>query len=237
MPDDPNVGTPAPPAPANPAERTFTQQELERIIGERLSRQAAQYGLSPEEAQQLRTRVQTLESQGQTELQRIERERDDARQRLADLEPENLRLQVSVQKGLTGDLAWVAERLRGSTLEEMAADADTMLQRIVPSAPAAPAPSADPGIPATAPAPAPSAAPAARSDPSGFPRRPLRLPHRSTAGPDSRSLRTTMLPPRRTCRPTSRTSFPGGSRSRRSFPNRSRTLLTGVSGTFRPTPV
>jgi hypothetical protein len=161
MPDDPNVGTPAPPAPANPAERTFTQQELERIIGERLSRQAAQYGLSPEEAQQLRTRVQTLESQGQTELQRIERERDDARQRLADLEPENLRLQVSVQKGLTGDLAWVAERLRGSTLEEMAADADTMLQRIVPSAPAAPAPSADPGIPATAPAPAPSAAPAA----------------------------------------------------------------------------
>jgi hypothetical protein len=106
MPDptpDPTPGTPPvtepPPTPTPPEPRTFSQEDVDRIISDRLARDRQQirdrYGMTPEEVQRLR---QSSES----EQQRVERERDEARQRAAALEPENLRLRVALEKGLTG---------------------------------------------------------------------------------------------------------------------------------------
>jgi len=187
MPDDPQT-TPAPspnvPTVGTPPERTFTQAELERIISERLQRDRAQRP-SEDEVNQLRQRAQRadeLERQSQTETQRLEAERDEARRQAALLAPQNARLQVALERGLAGERAWLADRLVGNTIDELRADADQMLARLFPPAPAgspaATQPTVDPANPAqdpTNPTPAPPAAPAGPS-PQPVPVQPVPVP-------------------------------------------------------------
>lgn len=120
----PTVGTP---------ERTFNQADVDRMIQDRLARdRAARPTLSDAEIQQLReraARADELEKGQQDQVQRLEQERDQARARVQELEPTNHRLTVALEKGLVGDRAWIADRLRGSSLEELRADADDVLQR------------------------------------------------------------------------------------------------------------
>lgn len=58
-----------------------------------------------------------------TELEKAQ----EAAGKVAPLAAENLRLQVALDKGLTGDKAGLISRLQGETREELAADADQLL--------------------------------------------------------------------------------------------------------------
>jgi TolA-binding protein len=169
-PQEPNPQTPTPPADPNGGtspERTLNQEQVDRIVQDRLARERTKYGMTPEEVQALKTKAEQLEAQGLSEQERIQRERDEARQRAQTLEPENMRLRVALEKGLVGDRSWVVDRLRGNSVEELLADADSILTRLTP-APAAPAavPPAAPasGAPAIPPSDGGAAAPVSPSD-------------------------------------------------------------------------
>lgn len=61
-----------------------------------------------------------------TDQERLEERASKAEGRLGSLETENMRLKVALEKGLPADLI---ERLRGTTPEELAKDADFLLER------------------------------------------------------------------------------------------------------------
>lgn len=69
-----------------------------------------------------------------TELQKAQ----EAAGKVPTLEAQNLRLQVALEKGLTGDRAELMARLQGETKEELLADADKLLALLAPGAPAEP---------------------------------------------------------------------------------------------------
>jgi hypothetical protein len=115
------------------AGKTFTQEELDRIVGDRLARERQKYdGFDDLKAKA--DRFDELQRSQQTDLERLTGERDTFKTTAEQTEAENLRLRVAVEKGLVGDRAWVAERLTGSTKEEMEADADQLLERLQPPA-------------------------------------------------------------------------------------------------------
>lgn len=148
MPDGPETGTPpaatqgAQQPPAMP-ERTFTQADLDRIVGERLARERQQYA----DYDDLKTRAAKLdeiEQAQRSETEKLTAERDGLKSRVPELETENLRLKVAVKKGLVGDRAWIADRLRGTDETELAADADELLAKLAPEQPSAPSPQPTP---------------------------------------------------------------------------------------------
>lgn len=81
-------------------------------------------------ANELEGRLKELEDRDKTDAQKLVDERDALKTQVPSLEAENLRLKVALAKGLVGDLAFIAERLRGSTQKELEADADALLEKI-----------------------------------------------------------------------------------------------------------
>lgn len=101
-----------------------TQDELNKIIADRVSRERAKYG-DYKDLQAKAAKFDEIEQASRSDIEKAseraaaaERERDDARGRLD-------RLEVALEKGLTPSQA---KRLVGSTREELEADADDLLK-------------------------------------------------------------------------------------------------------------
>lgn len=85
------------------------------------------------EAETLRLRLKEFEDRDKTETQRLLEERDALRAERDSVRAEAMRARVALAKGLPSDLA---DRLRGSSEEELAEDADRLLDLLKPPAPA-----------------------------------------------------------------------------------------------------
>jgi hypothetical protein len=117
-----NSGT-TPPAGNEGFKPPATQEELNRIIAERVKRAEAKYagfGDLKKKAEQF----DAIAEAQKTELQRSQERAEAAEKRAAEVERELVRSQVAVTKKLPAELA---ARLRGDTPEELAADADALL--------------------------------------------------------------------------------------------------------------
>jgi len=129
-------------------EQTFTQRDLERIIGERLAREREKYS-DYEDLKAKAARLDELEEANKSEHQKLlerveaaERRAEEAERARAQAAVEMLRTKVAVDKGLPPALA---ARLRGETEEEIAADADELLASVSVTSAAPTAPSFDQG--------------------------------------------------------------------------------------------
>ena len=74
-------------------------------------------------------RLAQIEEADKTELQKVTGRAETAETRAADAEAELARMRVAIDKGLPADLV---DRLRGDTPEELAADADKLLELVTP---------------------------------------------------------------------------------------------------------
>lgn len=101
------------------------------LTAEREARRAAERELS-----EARAALKEIEDAKLSELERAQRDAQEAREQLAALRVENTRYQVVQTKGVPAELA---EFITGDTEEEMAAKADLLLARI-PSSPTTPKP-------------------------------------------------------------------------------------------------
>jgi len=77
-------------------------------------------------------KVKAFEDRDKTEQQKLAERAEQAEKAAADAQVRLLRLTVGAQKGL---VAALAERLQGTTEEEMAADADRLLEAVKPGRP------------------------------------------------------------------------------------------------------
>ncbi len=131
------------------APRTFTQQELDAIIRERLAQErdraqkrfVEQYG-DPDELVKAKQRLTELEAAQMTEAEKLRKELEVAQraaqekeQAVKAAELAALRLEVGQVKGLPPNLA---KRLMGTTREELEADAELVLADLKPARPTAP---------------------------------------------------------------------------------------------------
>lgn len=129
--------------------RTFTQDQLDAIIKQRLAdererqqkRLAEQYG-NLDELKAARDKLAQLETAQMSEADKLRKQLDDFKAQVAAKEREAqeatlaaLRLEVGQVKGLTPTLA---KRLSGATREELEADADAVLAELKPGRPVAP---------------------------------------------------------------------------------------------------
>lgn len=78
-------------------------------------------------------RLKEFEDRDLSELQKLQRDREELSQKVTPLEQENARLSVALDKGLPRTLAG---RLQGATLEELSADADALLALLGSKSPA-----------------------------------------------------------------------------------------------------
>lgn len=106
---------------------TFTQADVDRIIAERLSREKAKV---PEDYEELKSKVAQFEESKKTESERLTGERDTFKSQAEQAQAEALRLRVALSKQLPAELI---DRLRGSTKEELEADADELLKLVQPT--------------------------------------------------------------------------------------------------------
>lgn len=84
------------------------------------------------QADALAAKVKAFEDRDKTEQEKLEERAQTAERKAADLERSMLRLRVASAKKLPGELA---DRLQGSTQEELEADADRLLELVKPSSP------------------------------------------------------------------------------------------------------
>lgn len=130
MPDGDPAGTPATTDPGNgDGGKTFTQEDLDRIVGERLAREREKFG-DYDDLKSKATRFDEFEASQKTELERVTTERDTLKTQADSTAQENLRLRVATAKQLPGEMI---DRLRGTTKEELEADADALLKLIPPA--------------------------------------------------------------------------------------------------------
>jgi Domain of unknown function (DUF4355) len=135
----PAAPKPADPPPAPDPGKTFTQADLDRIVGERVDRERrkfAGYGELKSKAAQF----DELAEAQKTEHEKLADRADAAEKRATAAEAALLRRTVAERKGLPAELA---ERLAGSTEEELGADADALIA-LLPSPGAPKPPSASP---------------------------------------------------------------------------------------------
>lgn len=82
------------------------------------------------EAENYRLKVKEFEDASKSEQERLGERVSTAEERANRAETDVLRLRVAIKKGIPADLA---DRLKGSTEEEMAADADSLLKVVKPN--------------------------------------------------------------------------------------------------------
>jgi hypothetical protein len=140
-----SAGQTTPPAGGAPAQQfapITSQADLDRVIGERLNRQRAQFG----DYDTLKTKAAKLdeiEAKSKSELERATDAAKAHEARASAAETALMRHQVAAAKGIPAELA---DRLNGKTKEEMEADADKLLGVIKPQGAA---PGGDPLRPVT----------------------------------------------------------------------------------------
>lgn len=137
MADDPT------PEPEKGEDATDDQQQVPPQVQAALKK-------ANKEAETLRLRLREFEDQNKTELEKATSRATEASEKLTKTETENLRLRTALSKSLPLELA---DRLRGDSAEEMAADADRLLALVAPSRPGPPNGGFDPGARDTAPEP------------------------------------------------------------------------------------
>lgn len=106
------------------------QQEPEKARAEIPPEVAAALRKANKEAETARRRLREIEDRDKTETQKATERATQAEKDAAEARAAYLRLKVGSAKGLPVGLA---ERLRGDTEEEMAADADSLLAAVKPS--------------------------------------------------------------------------------------------------------
>lgn len=116
--------------------KTFTQEEVDRIVGDRLKRETAKYS-DYDEAKAKAAKADAADEKAKTENQKLldridaaERKALDAERRSGEVEAEALRFRVAAAKGLNPAQA---KRLSGTTQEELEADADELLETFKPA--------------------------------------------------------------------------------------------------------
>lgn len=159
---------PAAPTGGTPAPRTFSEEQVNRIVQDRLSRDR-QDRPSEEEVRRLTeraARADELERERQTESERLQREAQEAAATAARFQNEANRLRVAAEVGFTGERASLADRLRGDDIEALRRDAQELV-KLFPVAQAPLEPTATPApAPAAAAPPAPQAQPVAPPAPT-----------------------------------------------------------------------
>jgi hypothetical protein len=114
--DQPQEPTPAEPKPTETVE--FWKQQARK--------NEAQAKANADAAKKLKD----IEDRDLSELERLQRDRDELSKKLPATELRAARFEVALDKGLPKELA---ARLQGSTVEEMAADADALLALMRPA--------------------------------------------------------------------------------------------------------
>ena len=112
-------------------EKTFTQDEVNQMIGERLAREKAKYS-NYEELEAKAQKFDEIEEKSKTELQKAQEERDAFKAELDGIKKANsireLREKVAKEKNIPANL------LTGETEEDCAAQADAILSFAMPNA-------------------------------------------------------------------------------------------------------
>jgi len=116
--------------------KTFTQDDLDRVVAERLSRERAKFA-DYEDIKAKAAKFDQLEAEKQTEQEKLasqikdaEQKRVDAENTVVSLQGTVLKYQIAAEKGL--DLK-AAARLTGTTREEIEADADAFKASFAPA--------------------------------------------------------------------------------------------------------
>ena len=107
-----------------------TQDELNRIIAERVNRVKTQFG-DYSDLKAKAAKFDELDQANKTEQERLTERAEAAEKRAAELESQTIRLEVASQNGLSPAQA---KRLVGSTREELEADAKELLATFKPAA-------------------------------------------------------------------------------------------------------
>lgn len=105
------------------AEKTFTQRDVDRIISRRFGKLGAEGDV--DEIVRKAREFDAIQEAGKTEVELVTEQRDGLQSKLANLEPENLRLRVALEKKLPAELV---DRLRGGSREELESDAEALLK-------------------------------------------------------------------------------------------------------------
>ena len=112
-------------------EKTFTQDEVNQMIGERLAREKAKYS-NYEELEAKAQKFDEIEEKSKTELQKAQEERDAFKAELEGMKKANsireLREKVAKEKNIPANL------LTGETEEDCTAQADAILSFAMPNA-------------------------------------------------------------------------------------------------------
>lgn len=95
-----------------------------------INRQKDEAKAAKKRAADLEAEVQKYKDRDKSDQERLEERATKSEGRVTELEGENARLRVAIDKGLVGDRAYLVDRLKGNTQEELAADADELLKRI-----------------------------------------------------------------------------------------------------------
>ena len=111
------------------AGKTFTQADLDRVVGERLAREREKHA----DYDDLKTkagRLAEIEAAQQTETEKLTGKVTELEGKLTPVQQENMRLRVAMEKKLDPSLV---DRLRGTTKEELEKDADSLLELVSPT--------------------------------------------------------------------------------------------------------
>ena len=106
--------------------KTFNQQQVNDLIAREKGKIQSRYG-DYDDLKQAAQKLAEMEAENQTEAQRLSGERDKFKGEAESKSAENLRLRVALAKSVPADLI---DRLRGSTQEELEADADKLLSLV-----------------------------------------------------------------------------------------------------------
>jgi anti-sigma28 factor (negative regulator of flagellin synthesis) len=115
------TGQPGPDTPPNAGGNTLTQADVDRIVAERLARQKRQHDEALTAAQ---SAAQQAAEKHQQEVQAATQAAQAAQEAQTAAERRLAAVQVAIDKGLPVELA---DRLVGTTPDELAADADRVL--------------------------------------------------------------------------------------------------------------
>jgi hypothetical protein len=110
---------PTPHSETTDAAPIYTQEQLDKIVTERVAKSKAQF----KDYGDLKTQVASIPSL-QEQIQRLNTEKGEADSNFALAAKDAATLKVALDKGVPSDLV---DRLRGNTPEEIAADADKLM--------------------------------------------------------------------------------------------------------------
>lgn len=131
MADGDTADTTTTPAPNGDGgtDRSFTQSDVERIVGERLARERGKYA-DYDDLKAKASQFDELQTSQQSDLERLTSERDTLKTQSETSTAENMRLRVALEKKLPAELI---DRLQGSTKDELEADAEELLKLVKPA--------------------------------------------------------------------------------------------------------